>query len=128
MAKRNFRSFLLEEEVHHKKYFTVLRPLLAGKWIISKYTFPPIKFEILVQELVPLGPERQLIEELISRKRARLEQSSKVEPSIGVLNDYLQQEIEHVETMMKDMKVSDRNTATHLLNGIFRELLERAWQ
>jgi uncharacterized protein len=127
MAKRNFRSYLLEEEVHHKKYFTVLRPLLAGKWIILNHAFPPIEFEILVQELVSVGPVRQSIEELISRKRARLEQSSKLEPPIRVLNDYLQQEIEYMESMMKDMKASDKNTSTHLLNDIFRELLEQAW-
>ncbi|MGI8387213.1 nucleotidyltransferase domain-containing protein [Robertmurraya sp. P23] len=128
MAKRNFRSYLLEEEVHHKKYFTVLRPLLAGKWIISNHTFPPIEFDVLVKELVPIGPVRQSIEELIAQKRARAEHSLKLEPPIRVLNEYLQQEFEYIERMMKDMKVSDKNTSTHLLNEIFRELLEKVWK
>lgn len=128
MAKRNFRSYLLGEEVHHKKYFTVLRPLLAGKWISSNHTFPPIEFEILVQELVPIGPVRQSIEELITQKIARAEHSLKLEPPIMVLNKYLQQEIEYMESMMKSMKASEKDTSTPLLNEIFRELVEQAWQ
>ncbi|MEK3988711.1 nucleotidyltransferase domain-containing protein [Robertmurraya sp. FSL R5-0851] len=128
MAKRNFRSYLIEEEVHHKKYFTVLRPILAGKWIILNHTFPPIKFEVLVKELVPVGPERQSIEELIAHKKARKEHSFQLEPPIKVLNDYLQQEIEDMESMTKNMKASEKDISTPLLNEIFRELLEKAWQ
>lgn len=128
MAKRNFRAYLVEEEVHHKKYFTVLRPLLAGKWIILNDTFPPIKFETLVNEMIPEGIVKQSIEELIAHKKARREQTFQLEPKIRVLNDYLQQEIEQMESMMKDMKASDKNTSSHLLNEIFRELLDQAWK
>ncbi|MGG7621873.1 nucleotidyltransferase domain-containing protein [Bacillus coreaensis] len=128
MAKRNFRSYLLEEEVHYKKYFTILRPLLAGKWIILNHTFPPIKFENLVQKLVPMGQVRQSIEELVSHKKERKEHSFQLEPPIKVLNDYLQQEIEYMERMTKNMKVSEKDTSTPLLNEIFRELLEQAWK
>jgi len=128
MAKRNFRTYLLEEEVHHKKYFTVLRPLLAGKWIILNHTFPSIEFDVLVKELLPMGPVRQSIEELIARKKARKEHSFQLEPPIGLLNDYLQQEMEDMESLMKSMKASEKDTSTPLLNEIFRELLEQAWQ
>ncbi|WP_066052612.1 nucleotidyltransferase domain-containing protein [Robertmurraya korlensis] len=129
MAKRNFRSYLMEEEVNHKKYFTVLRPILAAKWIITYHSIPPIEFDVLVKKLVPTGPVRQAIEDLIDRKKMRAEdQPLKLEPSIKVLNDYLHQEIIHMERRTKGWDEGDKGTSTHLFNELFRELLDEAWK
>ena len=46
-AKRNIREFLSGETVKYKKYFYVLRPLLACKWILAEGTPPPMPFREL---------------------------------------------------------------------------------
>ncbi len=47
-AKSNYREYLKGETVRYKKYFYVLRPLLACKWILSKGTPPPMLFKTLM--------------------------------------------------------------------------------
>ncbi len=48
MAKRNYREYLKGENVRLKKYFYVLRPLLACKWILGEGTPPPMLFKTLM--------------------------------------------------------------------------------
>lgn len=48
MAKRNFRGYLQDEVVRFKKYFYVLRPLLAVRWIDQGRGRPPMTFEELL--------------------------------------------------------------------------------
>lgn len=47
-AKRNYREYLKGETVKLKKYFYVLRPLLACKWILAEGTPPPMLFKTLM--------------------------------------------------------------------------------
>ena len=47
MANGNYREYLRGEEVKAKKYFYVLRPLLACKWILRTNTPPPMLFSDL---------------------------------------------------------------------------------
>lgn len=71
MAKGNFRDYLQGEQVKIKKYFYVLRPLLACGWIERYDAMPPMAFEELVQELVPATtPLYTEIHELLRRKKA----------------------------------------------------------
>ena len=57
-AKTNYREYLKGEMVRLKKYFYVLRPILACKWIIDKNT-PPLLFSGLMEseleaEMIPV--------------------------------------------------------------------------
>ena len=47
-AKRNYHEFLTGETVKFKKYFYVLRPLLACRWILAEGTQPPRLFTDLM--------------------------------------------------------------------------------
>ena len=47
-AKHNYKAYFTEDEVKLKKYFYVLRPILAAKWIISHGTPPPMLFSELM--------------------------------------------------------------------------------
>ncbi len=54
-AHHNNREFLKGKMVKLKKYFYVLRPILACRWILSKGTPPPMLFSDLVKtELNPV--------------------------------------------------------------------------
>ena len=49
-AKSNYREYLKGETVRLKKYFYVLRPLLACKWIFAEGTPPPMLFKDLMDK------------------------------------------------------------------------------
>ncbi len=69
MAKKNFRAYLQGEEIRLKKYFYVLRPLLAVRWIEMGKGVPPIDFETLVKGTVD-DPQLKLeIDDLLRIKR-----------------------------------------------------------
>ena len=42
MAEGNYREYLKGDIVKAKKYFYVLRPVLACRWVLSKHTPPPM--------------------------------------------------------------------------------------
>ncbi|ASY75748.1 nucleotidyltransferase domain-containing protein [Pectobacterium polaris] len=48
MARKNFRGYLQDEMVRLKKYFYVLRPLLAVRWIEAGKGMPPMRFSQLL--------------------------------------------------------------------------------
>ena len=49
-AKSNYKEYLKGETVKLKKYFYVLRPLLACKWILAESTPPPMLFKTLMDK------------------------------------------------------------------------------
>jgi predicted nucleotidyltransferase len=57
MARRNAREYLFRDKVRLKKYFYVLRPLLAIRHIEQGRGIPPVRF----QDLVALVAPRQIL-------------------------------------------------------------------
>ncbi|MBI0580316.1 nucleotidyltransferase domain-containing protein [Neobacillus cucumis] len=124
MAKGNFRDYLQGQDVKIKKYFYVLRPILAAKWIEKYNTIPPIEFSSLVESILPAGSLRKEIDTLLKRKIAGEE--LKLEPRIDVINQYLHKEIEHLELYVKGINI-DIPDPTEQLNQLFRETLYEVW-
>lgn len=76
--------------VKAKKYFYVLRPLLAGQWILEKESPPPMLFSELVEAELP-DEVRTEVEDLLKIKIH--ESEIKKIPRVNRLNDYLESEI-----------------------------------
>ncbi|WP_422641377.1 nucleotidyltransferase domain-containing protein [Xenorhabdus beddingii] len=70
MAKKNFRGYLQGEEVRLKKYFYVLRPLLAVRWIEMGKGVPPMDFETLMAGTVDDPLLKMEIDDLLRIKRS----------------------------------------------------------
>lgn len=86
MAEGNYREYLKGETVRAKKYFYVLRPVLACKWILRTHTKPPMLF----RELVDAELDEALkpaVERLLDLKMNAPE--IKEIPRVSELNDYL---------------------------------------
>lgn len=92
MAQSNHREFLQGETVRTKKYFYVLRPVLACRWIEQGLGPVPMRFESLLDQACPGGALRAAIDELLERKIAGDELASG--PRIPVISDFLTAEIE----------------------------------
>ncbi|MBN8209810.1 nucleotidyltransferase domain-containing protein [Bacillus sp. NTK071] len=124
MARGNFREYLQGENVRIKKYFYVLRPVLAGNWIKKYQSIPPLGFDELFEDAA-LSPElHEAITTLLKRKKAGEEFN--VEPRIDIINDYLEKEIEQLEAYAKTIDV-DSEDPTDQLNDLFRRTLEEVW-
>jgi uncharacterized protein len=91
MARKNFREHLCKAEVKLKKYFYVLRPVLACQWIERGMGMPPMAFMSLVDGLLPAGPLRTEIATLRQRKMAGDE--SGTIPQIAVIQNFLETEL-----------------------------------
>ena len=72
LARRNACRYLLGSRVRLKKYFYVLRPLLAIRYIERERRAPPVPFESLVDAVAPTGI-RPGIATLLEVKRANSE-------------------------------------------------------
>lgn len=93
MAEGNYREYLKGDMARVKKYFYVLRPVLACKWILHRHTKPPMLFrELMDSELEEsLKP---VVERLLDIKMnaPEIKEISKVEE----INCYLDETINTV--------------------------------
>lgn len=64
MARKNFREHLQADQVRYKKYFYVLRPLLAARWIRERHGVPPMRFAELAQHVLDAVADAALIAEI----------------------------------------------------------------
>jgi len=70
MAHGNFKDYLKADTVWTKKYFYVLRPLLAVKWMEQGRGIPPVDFVDLVNKIDISDVLREAIHGLIGQKKA----------------------------------------------------------
>ena len=116
MAKTNYREYLKGELVPLKKYFYVLRPLLAIQWL-EKYQQPaPIEFDTLRELIADNQALNAEISTLLERKRKSLEKE-KI-PAIPVLNQFIESELTRLEKYA--LKAQGRDVSFDALNQLFK--------
>ena len=98
MANGNYREFLQGGLVKAKKYFYVLRPVLACRWILEKGTPPPMQFSRLAESQLEPGLQ-DTVRRLLELKMN--EPEVKVIPRIDVLNAYLERSIAEVRAQIQ---------------------------
>lgn len=120
MAEGNYRDYLKNEQVRIKKYFYVLRPILACHWVEHKKQMPPMEFEKLL-DFAQLNPElKQEIDSLLERKMEGQELG--LEPRIPILNEFLEAKIEYYQNYLKDYPAPHK-PETKVLDELFRKTL-----
>jgi len=120
MARTNYRGYLREPMVRLKKYFYVLRPLLAARWIAKTGQAAPIEFETL---LALLEQEPAVLTEVLSlleQKRAAPELG--LAPAVPILNAFIESELEGAPSVAPQK--SHAPGVLGQLNGIFARVLE----
>jgi uncharacterized protein len=125
MAEGNFNQYLNKDSVKVKKYFYVLRPLLACDWIKNMNTAIPMEFQTLVESQVQDEKVKAAIQQLLTRKMAGEELSE--EPPNKILNDFLEEKIDLFSTYVKALGPSEQPD-TSRLDTLFRQTMDEAWQ
>jgi len=120
MARGNAREYLFKEQVRLKKYFYVLRPLLAIRYIEKYATPPPVEFNKLVKSVSPHNI-RPGIQKLLELKRNS--------PELGLgspiveINDFIQSELERHGEAFKGQgrpNIHAQQEIREKLNTVFR--------
>ena len=123
MAKNNYRGYLRGDLVPLKKYFYVLRPLLAIRWLERYRVAAPIEFEKLLHLLGDNYTLLADIEELLRKKRAAPEMG--LEPPVESIHAYIEQELGRTEEMTIPKMEAHGKMAE--LSAVFRQCLTEAW-
>ncbi len=119
-ARSNYREYLRGENVRLKKYFYVLRPLLACRWIIGRGTPPPMLFSELL-EAYPPQEIRSDVETLLELKMNSPEIT--VGKRFDRVNEYIEHSFAEIEAIAADLPAS-QECGWEELNAAFLSLLE----
>lgn len=120
MAEGNYREFLRGDMVKAKKYFYVIRPILACRWILKKGTPPPMLFSELMESQLDEAL-KETVYELLDLKMNAPE--VKMIPRIDVLNAYLDRSISEVKEMIERLP-KEQTHEWEELNELFLSVLE----
>lgn len=118
MARRNYNTYLQDDEVRLKKYFYVLRPVLAARWVAHNNSAPPMLFNELVRaELDPgIVP---VVEELLSIKKETSEIGTG--PKIPELDTYIKEQLKVIAE--EEGKAENRKGDWNKLEEFFRSVV-----
>ncbi|WP_298025003.1 nucleotidyltransferase domain-containing protein [uncultured Dysosmobacter sp.] len=111
MAERNFREYLRTDMVKAKKYFYVLRPVLACRWILEKGTPPPMLFSELMESQLP-DYLTATIQKLLDIKVNSPE--VKLIPRVNEINRYLYESIVDIHEKIEQLPKEPRRDWTEL--------------
>lgn len=118
-ASKNYIGYLNDKMVKYKKYFYVLRPVLACKWIEKKACPPPVRFQELADEVLE-EEMRPIVAELLEKKLQMLEKEKG--KRIDALNNYLMKNLTYFKEQTEKMQ-DDRNADWEVLNNLFIRFL-----
>jgi len=125
IAKNKFEEIMNTDQVKIKKYFYILRPILACMWVEAKNSMPPMEFYKLMAEQQLNNTIVDEINKLLNKKTLGLEVD--IEPKSPVILNFLSNQIEHFEQYLKTVK-KDMKSDYETLNLLFRETLKDVWQ
>lgn len=124
MAEGNYRKYLQNDLVKIKKYFYVLRPVMACSWIENKKSAPPMEFQTLLDSQISDSELKKSISSLLERKKAGEEMD--LEPRIDIINEYLNERIQYFNRLVKNYNKTEKPN-TKMLNILFQDTLKEVW-
>lgn len=122
MAKTNYRGYLQQEMVPLKKYFYVLRPLLAVRWMERFATPAPIEFHRLLEvaeEPAFIGAVQDLLE--VKRRSPEMGLSPRIRP----IQEFIEAELHRLEKSTPEK--GGRVASVTDLSEVFRDVLTETW-
>lgn len=118
-ANKNYHAYLLDDMVKYKKYFYVLRPILACKWIEEKKCPPPVLFHELCHTMLE-DDMKAAVTDLLAKK-IKMSESDKG-PKLEKINQYIERKLEYYKAFAQFMQ-DDRNPGWEPLERAFREIV-----
>lgn len=118
-ASTNYKEYLRTDRVRVRDYFYVLRPLLAGKWIVDNNCPPPVDFSELLDSEFP--PQlRRRIDKLLKLKKEYSELNYALK--IVSLNKYIEELLNQLKQEAE--QVDSNSFSWDELNRFFLEKIK----
>ena len=121
MAEGNYREYLKGDLVRAKKYFYVLRPVLACQWILDRGTPPPMLFSELLKAELPvelIDVVNQLLELKMNSPEVKLIKR------ISEINEYLDESIPSIKSAVRLLDDSHTPDWSELNQLFLQELMK----
>lgn len=118
-ANKNYHEYLCEKMVKYKKYFYVLRPILACKWIGEKKCPPPVLFDELFHNVLEENM-KAAVGDLLAKK-IKMSEADKA-PQVDMINQYIEEKLAYYNSLVMSMD-DDRNPDWNPLEEVFKKLL-----
>ena len=121
MAEGNYREYLKGDLIRAKKYFYVLRPVLACQWILDWGTPPPMLFSELLKAELPvelIDVVNQLLELKMNSPEVKLIKR------ISEINEYLDESIPSIKSAVRLLDDSYTPNWSELNQLFLRELMK----
>ncbi|MCL2062263.1 MAG: nucleotidyltransferase domain-containing protein [Firmicutes bacterium] len=119
MADGNYRAYLKGETVRAKKYFYVIRPILACKWILKNNCPPPMEFAILADTMLDESV-KPAVSDLLKKKMS-LAEIGEI-PKIAVLNEFIENSLVSIKQEIQALPKETKTEYTQL-NQLFLRAL-----
>ncbi|BDS13800.1 nucleotidyltransferase domain-containing protein [Aureispira anguillae] len=119
LAKSSMKKGLINGQMDIKKYFYVLRPLLAAYWICHKNSIPPMEFAPLLEQLKDNRPLYSAIKELVIQKKAALE--GDFTSPIPLIQAFIDYQLNACGLLAKNLEAKQQDNEP--LNRLFREFI-----
>ncbi len=124
IAKNKYEEVMKTDKVKIKRYFYILRPVLACMWIEKNGTMPPMAFSKLMADQTLDQPLLDEIHSLLEKKALSLE--SDIEPKSSLLLDFLGCKIKYYSDYLKSSE-RDISSDYAALNALFCQSLKELW-
>ena len=123
MARSNYCEYLQGDIVWVKKYFYVLRPILAMSWIAKGFGIVPTDFNVLVEGLRLDTKIKKAIQEL--RNRKLLGEELDRGPKIPEISNFINGELERWEH--SEIPLNSINRQSDELDTFFQNCMKEVW-
>ena len=122
MMKEHQKRAEGSDQVKYKIYLYALRALLASMWVIRYKTQPPVLFPELVNEFLPDGSIRNIIDELVKIKMSASETDTVAR--VPELDHFMDTEIAKVELALPEPV---EGISKQQCNEALRSILDICW-
>jgi predicted nucleotidyltransferase len=121
LAKSAAKKGLIGDKMDIKKYFYVLRPLLAALWICNKKQAPPMEFAPLLEQLKDNQLLYQAIQALTIKKIKA--QEGDITELVPIIQIFIEEQLTACAIMAK--KLPAETKPSDKLNELFRALINK---
>jgi predicted nucleotidyltransferase len=121
MARNTFEQELQGGQVKLKKYFYALRPALAGLWIITKKTVPPMEFHEL-RTIVEDAGWQQAIDGLLQQKQSA-DEKALIYP-VPVLQQWIEETLVYCKQQADAIPPTNHEIGE--LDRLFKKYIQRS--
>ena len=119
-AKSNYNEFLKGETVRFKKYFYVLRPLLACKWILAEGTPPPMLFSELMDKYLDNTIQADVLKLLdLKTNYPEIAEGKRFDK----VNEYIECNLDAIEEQIKALPNTHGNSWDELNNVFYSTVM-----